>query len=335
MSSIPQPAGFPPAAQILRSVLGGVLMGLANLVPGISGGTMLLAAGVYPQFIDGIAEITTFQFRSRTIVLLAAIVAAAALSIVLGAGTIKSLVVDHRWAMYSIFIGLTFGGIPVIWKLIKPATSSVWTGAAAGFAVMAAMAFLQPGASGDEGSWPLLFLAGLAGASAMILPGVSGGYLLLVLGQYLPILSAIDDAKQAVSAAGGPDMAVLQSAVLGVFVPVGLGVVIGVVGVSNLIRRLLQRFEKPTLGFLLGLLLGAVLGLWPFQHGVAPGDGAVVKGRVMTAELIAALDEDDYPLETFSPSGGQIAGSLALIVAGFAATMGVARIGGGSSRSKG
>ncbi len=307
-------------------------MGLANLVPGISGGTMLLAAGVYPQFIDGIAEVTTLRFRTRTIVLLGAIVVAAAAAIVLGAGTIKSLVVDHRWAMYSVFIGLTFGGIPVIWKLIKPANPRVWMGAAVGFAVMAAMAFLKPGASGDEGSWPMFFVAGLAGASAMILPGVSGGYLLLVLGQYLPILGAIDNAKQAVSAPGGVDMPVLQSTALGVFVPVGLGVVIGVVGVSNLIRDLLQRFEKPTLGFLLGLLLGAALGLWPFQQGVAPVDGDIVKGRVMTQELIAELDEDDYPLETFSPSGGQIAASLALICAGFAATMGVAHIGGRASK---
>jgi putative membrane protein len=309
-------------------------MGLANLVPGISGGTMLLAAGVYPQFIDGIAEVTTLRFRFRTIALLGAIVVAAALSIVLGAGAIKQLVVDHRWAMYSIFIGLTFGGIPVIWKLIKPAGAKVWAGAAAGFAVMAAMAFVQPGASSEEGSWLLLFLAGLAGASAMILPGVSGGYLLLALGQYLPILSAIDEAKQAVSATGGPDLDVLRSVVLGVFVPVGLGVVLGVVGVSNVIRRLLHRHEKPTLGFLLGLLLGAVLGLWPFQQAAQPREGDIVKGRVMTPELIAALDEKDYPLETFSPSGGQSAASLALLCAGFAATMGVAAIGASGSASK-
>lgn len=334
MTHSSQQTAMPSTAQILRSLLGGVLMGLANLVPGISGGTMLLAAGVYPQFIDGIAEVTTLRFRTRTLVLLGAIVASAAVAIVLGAGTIKGLVVDHRWAMYSIFIGLTFGGIPVIWKLIRPANANVWIGVAAGFAVMAAMAFLKPGASGDESSWMLLFFSGLAGASAMILPGVSGGYLLLVLGQYLPILGAIDDAKQAVSATAGPDVAVLQAAVLGVFIPVGLGVVIGVVGVSNLIRNLLQRFEKPTLGFLLGLLLGAVLGLWPFQQGVAPAPGDIVKGRVMTPELIVEVDEDDYPLETFTPTATQVAASLGLILAGFAVTMGVAAIGARSSESE-
>jgi hypothetical protein len=70
-----------------------------------------------------------------------------------------------------------------------------------------------------------------------------------------------------------------------------------------------------------------VLGLWPFQQGVAPSVGDIVKGRVMTQQSIAELDADDYPLERFSPSAGQIAGALGLIAAGFLVTQGVARIG--------
>ena len=325
----------PSPAELLRSVLGGLLMGMANLVPGISGGTMLLAAGVYPQFIDGVAELTTLKFRQRTMALLAAIVGAAALAILLGAGAIKGLVIDHRWMMYSLFIGLTLGGAPVVWRLLKPANGAVWIGCAGGLAVMTAMAFVQPGAAAGDGSWLLLFVSGLAGASAMILPGVSGGYLLLVLGQYLPILGAIDEAKQALTAVGGPDFAVLQRTTLGVFIPVGLGVVAGVVGVSNLIRILLARYEKATLGFLLGLLLGAVLGLWPFQQGVRPSEGAVIKGRVMTQELILQLDEDDYPLETFDPSLAQVFRSLALVAGGFAATKAVAHLGDKGAAARG
>ena len=109
----------------------------------------------------------------------------------------------------------------------------------------------------------------------------------------------------------------------------GLGVVIGVVAVSNAIRYLLAHHRGLTLGLLLGLLLGAVFGLWPFQMGVAPQPGDVVKGRVMTPTLIADLDAEDYPLQRFDPTTGQIAASLALIVAGFAVTQGVARVGGG------
>ena len=318
----------PKQTGVTRCLLGGALMGMANLVPGISGGTMLLAAGVYPLFINGIAEATTFKFRLKTLVPLVVIIAAAALAIVLGAGPIKTLVVEHRWIMYSLFIGLTLGGVPVVWRLLRPANTAAWIGCVVGIAVMALMATAEPGAAGaSEGpSYGLLFLAGLAGASAMILPGISGGYLLLILGQYIPILTAIDQAKQGVSATGGPDWDAVFGA-FHVFVPVGLGVVLGVVGVSNLVKVLLERYKQPTLGVLLGLLLGAVLGLWPFQHGVEPKPGDVVKARVMTAESIAELDLDDYPLENFSPSGGQITGSFALIAAGFLLTQGVARLG--------
>lgn len=317
-----------PKQAIVRNLLGGLLMGFANLVPGISGGTMLLAAGVYPAFVEGVAELTIFRFRARTLLTLASIVGAAAVAIALFAGPVRTLVVDQRWAMYSLFIGLTLGGVPVVWRLLKPANTAAWIACAGGVAVMAVMATLKPGAA-DAVAGPqygLLFVAGLAGASAMILPGVSGGYLLLVLGQYIPILSAIDDLKQGLLASGGPDMDLVFEAVK-VCVPVGVGVVLGVVGVSNLIRWLLRRYEKATLGLLLGLLFGAVLGLWPFQRGVAPEGGAVVKGRVMTEELIAKLEPKDYPLEIFTPTGTQGAMALGLIAAGFGIAQGVARVG--------
>ena len=320
----------PLTPELLRAALGGMLMGLANLVPGISGGTMLLAAGVYPRFVGGIAELTTFRFRPRSMALLAAIVGAAALAIVLFAGLLKGLVVDSRWAMFSLFIGLTLGGVPVVWKLIRPADAQAWIGAAAG---MAAMAAAQPAAAGGgERSYGLLFASGVAGVSAMILPGVSGGYLLLVLGQYLTILGAIDQAKTALLQAGGPRWDLVFDS-MHVFVPVGLGILIGAAAVSNAIRRLLVRQRSLTLGLLLGLLLGAFLGLWPFQAGVAPEPGDVVKGQVMTSERIAALEPEDYPLQLFDPSAGQVGVSLALIAAGFAVTQGVARVGAGEDRS--
>jgi putative membrane protein len=210
-------------------------------------------------------------------------------------------------------------------------TAAAGAGCALGIALMIAMAFLQPGASTagpGERAYLILFIAGLAGASAMILPGVSGGYLLLVLGQYITILSAIDSAKTGLLAAGGPDWTAVFEA-MHVFIPVGLGVVLGVVGVSNAIRHLLERYEKATLGFLLGLLFGAVIGLWPFQQGRPPLPGEIIKGRVMTTESIAAIRPEDYPLETFEPAGGQIAGALALIAVGIAVTQLVAWAGGG------
>lgn len=160
----------------------------------------------------------------------------------------------------------------------------------------------------------------------MILPGVSGGYLLLILGQYLTILGAIDQAKTALLQAGGPDWAVLFSA-FHVFIPLGVGVLVGVVGVSNLMRFFLARYEKATLGFLMGLLLGAVLGLWPFQQTVPPDPGDVIRGQVMTAQTIAELDPKHYPMESFPPSGGQLASAAGLVALGWLVTYGVALVG--------
>jgi len=332
-SSIEADDSMPLMTLALRGCLGGVLMGLANLVPGISGGTMLLAAGVYPAFIAGIAEVSTLRFRTRSIVSLASIVLAAVTGILLLAGTMKELVTLHRWVMYSLFIGLTLGGLPLIWRLARPITPAVWSGAAVAFGLMVLMALAGgAGARGGEPSTGLLFLSGLSGAAAMILPGVSGGYLLLLLGQYEVILGGIDQVKQGLLGGGGSD-ALLGAA--GVVIPVGLGVVVGVVGVSNLLRWLLRRHAKVTLGALLGLLLGAVVGLWPFQQPVAPEAGDRVAGRVLTPLEAEALLPEDWPLATFSPTGAEVGGSLGLIAAGLSATILIARIGGRDSGGSG
>jgi putative membrane protein len=320
------------ALLVLRAAIGGTLMGLANLVPGISGGTMLLAAGVYPAFIGGIAELTTLRFRMPSLLLLGSVAGTAALAILLLAGTVKGLVQDHRWVMYSIFIGLTLGGVPLIWRMARPASPPLFVAAAVTFGLMVLMAMSGPiGGGSGERNLLLLCASGLAASSAMILPGVSGGYLLLLLGQYEPILGTIDQIKRGLlgdAAAGiGPDMALILDA-MEVVIPLGLGVVAGVVGVSNLLRWLLDRYEKATLGALLGLLLGAVVGLWPFQEGRPPEPGDLVKGEVVTAESAASFDVDDWPVTRFDPSGGQLATALGLIGAGLATTALIGRLGG-------
>ncbi|XAL99069.1 DUF368 domain-containing protein [Phycisphaeraceae bacterium D3-23] len=347
----------PLPALAVRGGLGGVLMGLANLVPGISGGTMLLAAGVYPHFIAAIGEVTTFKFKKHSLVVLGSVVVAAALAILLLAGTVKGLVVEHRWVMYSLFIGLTLGGVPVVWRLIRTSSANhladsrvgrvVWVGAAVGFIAMAALALFQSsGAAGDtqRDGFVFLFLAGIAGASAMILPGVSGGYLLLVLGVYVPILAGVDAFKDGLKA---KDTAVILDVGMAVVLPVGLGVLVGVVGVSNLLRWLLQHYEKATLGVLLGLLVGAVVGLWPFQQTATPVEGQLVKGQAvmrveddsvgnpMTAQMLGRwvyadsgepIDAEDLPTAYFAPTAPQIGGALGLIVLGLSATLLIDRL---------
>lgn len=287
---------------------------------------MLLAAGVYPSFINAIADVTRFNLKPRPLFVLATIGIAAVLAIGLLAGATRDLVIEQRPLMYSFFIGLTLGGLPLVWRLARPATPGVWAGGALAFALMAIMA-LGAGNDGSSGaSVPLLVLSGLAGASAMILPGISGGYLLLLLGQYEPILGAIDALKTGLIGEAGFDVDLVMSS-LEVVIPVGIGVVIGIVGVSNALRWLLIRFEKLTLGALLGLLLGAVIGLYPFQAPVLPESGFTDHGIVVPDAELAAVPKEDWPLERFAPEPGDLMRAAGALATGLFLTLAIARVG--------
>jgi putative membrane protein len=319
--------GLSNSALVTRSVYGGVLMGLANLVPGISGGTMLLAAGIYPRFINAIADITRFRFRFQSLVVLGSVVAAAGIAILLFAGLLKDLVVEQRWVMYSLFIGLTLGGVPLVYKMVKPLSGKSTVAAIVAFAAMVGLALMQQYGIAGSGSksFLMMVISGLAGASAMILPGVSGGYLLLLLGQYVPILGGIDQLKEALKAR---DFSAALEPGISVVLPVGIGVVLGVVVVGNLLKWLLETHREPTLGALLGLLLGSTIGLWPFQVGVAPEVGDTIKGSVVTEESIAEIDAEDWKTEFFAPTGSQIGISIALVLLGLGVTVGVSKLSG-------
>jgi putative membrane protein len=324
----PGPETAPPAtrAVLLRAAMGGALMGLANLVPGISGGTMLVASGVYTRFIDAISDATRLRLSRDTILVLGTIVGAAVIAIGGLAGVIALGLAEFRWGMYSLFIGLTLGGVPIMLKMVRPMTPGAIAGTLAGIAGMIALVVVQSGqpAGGANAASPVaLAFAGMAGASAMILPGISGAYLLLILGQYENIITAVKDAVKAATAAdiGG----VLAGA--GTLIPVAVGVGLGIAVIGNLLRFVLHRFEKATLGFLLGLLVAAPAGLYPFKEGVPPSVGEIFEDEVVTEESLAEIDPKDWPERTFSPGPVHIAGGLALIAAGFVATMGVARLG--------
>ena len=281
-------------------------MGLANLVPGVSGGTMLLVVGVYPQVIEAIAKLTTLRPDRDGLILLASVASSAALLVLVLAGIVRDLVVDHRWVMYSVFLGSTLGGVPVLWKLIGKPSAKCWIGTAFGLALMLATTAVPTGpAVAGASEIPVLFLAGAGAFAAMLLPGLSGSYLLVLSGQYVPILTAVDTLKGAlIESAGERWPAVIDATE--VLAPFAVGAVAALVGISSLIRLLLRRQRSLILGFLLGLLIGAVRGLWPFE--------------TETAGLLL-------------PDFVQGAGALCLAATGFLVTTLVSRLGNGDSDS--
>ena len=190
----------------MRCLLGGALMGLANLVPGVSGGTMLVATGIYTRFIDAVSDATRLRLTRTMVLTLGSVVLGALVAIPALAGVIHWALVEFRWAMFALFIGLTLGGVPILWAMARPMGPGTRWGAVGGVVAMGGLVALQEsGAGGGSGDGVvLLVVGGAAAASAMILPGVSGAFLLLLLGIYETVIAAIKDGVTAVKDATWP-----------------------------------------------------------------------------------------------------------------------------------
>ncbi len=251
-------------------------MGLANLVPGISGGTMIVVMGLYDEFIGSIADLAKLRLSKRSIYFLGLVGGTAAVAIVSLAGSVSRLVVDHRSAMYSLFIGLTLGGAPTIWKMLGKVSRPAIAGMAIGLGCMVAIALFQPdktdkdaireavrqGQLSISASYGVDALAGALGMSAMVLPGLSGAYMLLILGRYETIFAAVDGAKHwAISFGKEGDPSVF----LPVLIPTAIGALLSLLLLSNFLKWMLRAHRSVSLGFIMGLLLGSVVGIWPFH----------------------------------------------------------------------
>lgn len=336
-TSAPPPR--PSLAGGVHIALAGVLMGMANLIPGVSGGTMVLAMGLYQDFIDAVAELSSLRFSLRRIAFLVLLGGFAALSITTLAGVILWLLFHFPAGMYALFIGLTLGGAPLLWRELRPATPGCIAWVLVGLGAMISVFFLKAG-TGMPHNLVMDVVAGVVGATTMVLPGVSGSYMLLVMDQYERIVGAVDSLRLAATAG---DPAVLAEA-LWIVVPVGIGTVLGIVGLSHLLKYLLHHHHRPTVAFLLGVLLGSVAGLWPFNQ--SPKEKALEKRTAaeLTAfvqtwqipncadlaerEALAKAIVANWPQRTVSAyTPGRIARVLILVPVGFAITFALSRIG--------
>jgi putative membrane protein len=335
------PTGAPTEAGAARCVTGGVLMGIANLVPGVSGGTMILAMGLYERFIAALADVTRLRLGRDTLVFLGLIGLGALVALVGLSGPAVMLVTEHRWVMYSLFIGMTLGGAPDLFVASKPLGPAPVLAFFLAFVLMAALAWGLQGAQVPETTATFVFM-GVLGASSMILPGISGSYMLLIFGMYDVVVGALST-----SALRESPMESVR-----VLLPVAVGAVLGMALLSNLLKHLLARYSATSHAALLGLLLGSVLGLWPFQQPVdqelankpfRKGVLMLVQGEELAAvnekydleldleratELRAThadasageLKQRGDELEVFIPSASQIGIALGLFLAGFSLT---------------
>ena len=278
---------LPPAPGVVRTLLTGAAMGTADLVPGFSGGTVALVGGIYERLIANIraaAHVVSVVLRLRLrvlpdalraldwtflIALLAGIVGAAFLL----ASTLRGLLVAQPVVMSAVFLGLVLGAaLAARHQLREPATARTW-GVVALSAVVTALALgARPDALGDPSIVLIAATAAIA-VCAMILPGVSGSFLLLVLGTYEPIIAAVADR----------DLAVIAVAVV--------GAAAGLLSFSTLLNWLLRRAHDVVLAALIGLMIGSARVLWPWPSATGVGDPAIAApdGQVLASVAAAVV----------------------------------------------
>jgi putative membrane protein len=238
----------------------GLLMGSADIVPGVSGGTVALIVGIYERLVSSIragasAAVAVLRVdRARIRERLAEV--HWALILPLGAGILTALVVGARFIpqmmeqypveMRALFFGLIAGSLVIPWRRIYERLP-VHYPVAVGTAVLAFfLVGFPPGTIADPGLI-IVFLAASVAICAMILPGVSGSFLLLVMGMYEPTLRA------------------LNARDLGYIAVFGAGAAIGLGVFSRLLEYLLDHYHDLTMAALVGLMAGSLRALWPYQ----------------------------------------------------------------------
>ena len=268
----------------LRLFLDGFIMGAADIVPGVSGGTMAFILGIYDNLIDAIRRCTspeavrmvfTLRWREAFRTLPWAFLLAVGLGILTAIAALSTplkWMLEHRlsWIL-AFFFGLVAASIVCVFRRVGSWGPSrivaLLAGGAAGWIVVGLSQMQSP----PEGLW-YLAVCGAVAISAMILPGISGSFILLLMGRYDYVLDAVHQLR---SGTNVPH----QLAVLGVF---ALGVVIGIAGFIRLLAWLLRRFHDVTIALLIGFMVGSLRKVWPWKVG----------GRIENANLMPGIDGD-------------------------------------------
>ncbi|MEM6430544.1 MAG: DUF368 domain-containing protein [Deinococcota bacterium] len=239
-------------------LLKGMLMGSADVIPGVSGGTVALLVGIYEELIDGISALTRPMLwkavwqrhwkRAFNLVpwrFLGTLGLGIGIAIVLLARVLEQLLEHYPVAIWSVFFGLIAASIVTVRKRVSRWHPPTYIMFAVGTVIAFGLVGLTP-ASTPTALW-FLFLSGFIAVCALILPGISGAFILVLLGKYQVILAAVNEFNIAIIAA------------------VGLGAVSGLLSIARILRWTLARYHDITIALLCGFMLGSLRKVWPWQ----------------------------------------------------------------------
>lgn len=239
-------------------------MGVADVIPGVSGGTMALIMGIYEELIHAITQFSRKNLYARVfsgklgaafgqvhLGFLVALVLGIGTAILSLAGVLEHLLETQPVRVFSFFFGLILASVWVVGKLVR-----VWNaGTVTSFLVGTALAFVIVGLTPTqtpEAAW-FIFLSGAIAICALILPGISGSFILLLLGKYEFVLGAVNDRN------------------LGVILVFALGAAVGLLGFAKILNWLLTNYYDILIALLCGFMLGSLRKIWPWKVEVEGG----------------------------------------------------------------
>jgi len=275
-------------------------MGAADVVPGVSGGTIAFITGIYDELLAALNAINL-----RTLKLwrkegfsavwdeihgnfLVALFAGIAVSFLTLARIFKSLLDNYPHLLWAFFFGLIVGSIFLVGKMISKWNAVTIIGLIVGTAISYWFTILDPANAGV--SMLYIFIAGVIAICAMILPGISGSFILLLMGVYYPMLEAVTNFD------------------LRFIAILGSGAVIGLLSFSRLLKWTLDRYKEPTIAILIGFLIGSLNKIWPWKE--------VIEYRLNShGESVPFIEENILPQAHANP---QIAWVIMLFIVGVA-----------------
>ena len=274
-------------------------MGAADVVPGVSGGTIAFISGIYEELIDSISKVnlTTLKLWKKEGFaamwqelngnFLLSLVIGIGLSIITLAKLIRHLLETQPILIWSFFFGLVLASIIYVARQITRwnmgAIILLITGALTAYFITT----LTPQTSNV--SYPYVFFSGALAICAMILPGISGSFILLLLGMYRPVLDAIHDKN------------------IGLLATLMLGAVVGLLSFSRLLKWLFDHYENLTLAVLTGFIIGSLNKIWPWKE--------VLEAEMINGKLKILKEKSVLPASY--EGDPQLAWALLLAAAGF------------------
>ncbi len=244
---------------MIKNVLKGMLIGVANIIPGVSGGTMMVSVGIYDKLIHSLTHL--FKEFKESMKFLIPIFIGMGIALV-GLSFIIEPAFEHFPLQTScLFIGLIVGGLPAMWQKVKGKGMKIsyMIPFLVFFAVVVGLAAMgeKEGNAADLtfSLWSVikLFVVGIIASATMVIPGVSGSMMLLLLGYYNPIVGAI---KDFVTALVSFDIQGILSG-CGVLVPAGIGIVAGVFAIAKLIEVIFEKFPLQAYWAIIGLIVAS------------------------------------------------------------------------------